>query len=107
MKLIRIYIILLALTTLTATYTVTAQDTGGVAADNGYTSQTRTEDKPADTGMTVTGIAMVAIGIVIIGTGIYYMVRNRRRTLGGIQSQDKGEPTPRTTDSIDNPGSGV
>lgn len=118
MKLLRIYILLLALTTVAAGYTVAAQDTTVVdstmaaatpagTGDNGYTSQTSTTDHKVDTGMTVTGAVMVGLGILIIGAGIYYMVRNRRKTIGGIQSQDKGEPTPRTTDSINNPGAGV
>ncbi len=107
MKLLRIYVLLLAMTTVVAGYTVTAQDTAMSAGDNGYTSETRTSDKPADTTMTITGAIMVTLGVLIIGTGIFYMVRSRRRTIGGIQSQDKGEATPRTTDSINNPGAGV
>lgn len=95
---------MLALTVLAACYTVTAQDT---TADNGYTSSTAVQDKHMDTGMTALGTGLVAVGTIILAAGIYYMVRNRRRNLGGIQSQDKAEPRPRTPESINNPGAGV
>lgn len=104
MKYLRIYTLLLSLTVFAAYYTVSGQDT---AANSGYTSPTAVGDKPIDTGMTALGAGIIAIGVVILATGIYYMVRNRRRNIGGIQSQDKSEPTPRTPESINNPGAGV
>lgn len=104
MKYLHIYILILAVTVLAACYSVTAQDT---SMANGYTSTTSVSDKPVDTGMTALGAGLIGIGVIVLGAGIYYMVRNRRSTIGGIQSQNKTEPTPRTTDSINNPGSGV
>ncbi|MBS1623381.1 MAG: hypothetical protein JSS76_12100 [Bacteroidetes bacterium] len=104
MKYIRIYVLLLALTVWAACYSVRAQDT---ADANGFTSTTSVADKKVDTGMTAIGAVLIGVGVVVLGVGIFYMVKNRRNNLGGIQNQDKTEPTPRTTQSIDNPGSGV
>ena len=116
MKLLHIYILILLVTVLAAGFSVSAQSSDPVtttttttttSADNGYTSERSVSDKPADTTMTAMGTAIVSIGVLIIALTIFYMVKNRRRNIGGIQSQDKGEPTPRTTQSIDNPGAGV
>ncbi len=104
MKYIRIYTLFLALTVFAACYTLTAQDT---AEANGFTSTTSVADKKADTGMTAVGTALISIGVIVLGVGIFYMVKNRRSNIGGMQDQNKSEPSPRTTQSIDNPGSGV
>jgi|GEM_PF-5738484 len=51
---------------------------------------------------TVGGVSLVALAIVI---GMMY--RDRKRSIGGIQSQTKEDPRPVTTQSINNPSSGV
>lgn len=59
--------------------------------------------KPVNiTGWIVGGVAVAALAIVTV-----MMVRNRKSTIGGIQSQDKPAPDVKTTDSINNPASGV
>lgn len=104
MKYLHIYIMTLALTVGAACYTVVAQSTND---NNGFTSTASVEDKPVNSGMTALGAGLIGLGVLILGVGIYYMVRNRRSVTGGIQRQDKDIPTPPTTDSINNPGSGV
>ena len=78
------------------------------------------QDSASDTTMTTTsttsiprsndniiGLVAGAVAIVALGVVILYMYRNRRTSIGGIQNQSKPDPQPRTTQSINNPGSGV
>lgn len=70
-------------------------------------SQTSTEStvnkKPDNiVGWAIGGTAVVALGIILV-----MMVRDRRKTIGGMLDQSKPSPNIVTTQSIDNPGSGV
>jgi len=98
MKKIKFLTLILLLNLMGGISPVKAQNT------ESQTSAAITENKKSDNmlGWAIGGTAVVALGIVLM-----MMVRNRRRTIGGMQDQSKPSPGIVTTQSIDNPGSGV
>ena len=86
-------------------FATSAQTETSTSSTTTTSSQTSGEDNKMP--MNTTGIIVGAIGLLALAGIIVYMVRNRNKTVGGIQSQDKTDPRPVTTQSINNPGSGV
>ena len=106
MKKIKFQLALIAISLLMGALTASAQDStyssSTTMSSNSSSKQDSTPDASNSTGMIVGGISVVVLGIVIA-----LMYINRRKTIGGMQSQDKPSPKPVTTQSINNPGTGV
>jgi ABC-type uncharacterized transport system permease subunit len=100
--------LLTSFTLMITIYAVNAQS--GDSANTAYSSSTTVNTTTTDNSSHPNNTSVLIIGalsIAALGLVIYVMYRNRRKTIGGIQSQDKSSPSPSTTQSINNPGSGV
>lgn len=98
MKKIKFLILVLLFTVMGTALPVKAQNTA---------SQTSTESADGKRPDSIAGWAIGGASIVALGIIVAMMVRDRRKTIGGMQNQSKPSPSPVTTQSIDNPGAGV
>jgi uncharacterized protein YpmS len=98
MEKIKFLLLILLFTLMVAVLPINAQNTESQTA----TESTMTKKPESIVGWAIGGIALMALGIIIV-----MMVRNRRTTIGGMQDQSKPSPTIVTTQSINNPGAGV
>jgi heme/copper-type cytochrome/quinol oxidase subunit 2 len=106
MKKIKYLMAAIAFTFIVGISSVSAQDQ---SANSSTTTTTNTATTPENEGWMNNPTALIVggIGVLVLGVVIVMMVRNRRKTIGGMQNQDKEAPRQVTTQSINNPGSGV
>jgi flagellar biosynthesis protein FlhB len=99
-------IVVLAVFSLMTGFAAYAQNSDSFVSSSATSSTRQNTQSAQATDMTVYIMVGVA-ALVIMGIVIVFMVRDRRKTISGIQSQSKPQPVPTTTDSINNPASGI
>jgi beta-lactamase regulating signal transducer with metallopeptidase domain len=106
MKRIKNIIVLAVFSLMTGIFSAYAQGSDSSVSSSAMSTTAQNTQTAQHTDMT--GYILVGVAcLVILGIVIAFMVRDRRKTIGGIQSQSKPQPVPTTTDTINNPASGI